>query len=363
MVGENRGHLARIFPDDCNPLSTRGDMKRCPVTVTPLDFMKRWRKPMAWLGGLALSAAGAGTFTEDFSSDPAANGWRVFGDPNLFRWDSTNRNLRVTWDSSQTNSYFYRLLGDILTRDDDFQLGFDLTFSDYASGVTPGKSNSAPAAIGWLNLDQATQTNFLRGTGINSTYGPKNLVEFEFFPAFSSFLPTIAQVVVSTNNQWLYNHDNLQELTPGETFRVQMTYAAATHTLTTVVSKRAGQYGPTQTISVPPNRDFRVATIAICSYSDQNSRDSILAHGVVDNVTVTGPPSPVRNLSAAFSNGVWQTQFRSRSNWLYTLQRTADFVAWTNVANVTATTETNLILWDPNPPPGEAAYRVRAQRP
>lgn len=44
------------------------------------------------------SLAGAATFTEDFSNNPAANGWRVFGDPNLFHWNATNENLEVTWD-------------------------------------------------------------------------------------------------------------------------------------------------------------------------------------------------------------------------------------------------------------------------
>ncbi|TAK95741.1 MAG: hypothetical protein EPO07_15135, partial [Verrucomicrobia bacterium] len=187
--------------------------------------MNLWRNIFTLIGVLVWLAANATTFTEDFSGNPATNGWRIFGNPNLFQWDSTNHNLRVTWDSSQTNCYFHRPLGTILTRDDDFQLSFDLTFTDYAIGVTPGKSNSAPVALGLLNLDQATRTNFLRGTGINSTYGAKNLVEFDFFPAFQTFLPTIGQVVVSTNNQWLYNHDNLQEMTPGETFHVQMAFA------------------------------------------------------------------------------------------------------------------------------------------
>ena len=325
--------------------------------------MKLWRNSCALVIVTAFSAVNAATFTENFSADPAANGWRVFGNTNQFQWDATNQNLRVTWDSSQTNSYFHRPLGTILTRDDDFLLGFNLTFSDYTNNVTPGKSNSAPAAIGLLNLDQATQTNFLRGTGVNGTYGPKNLVEFDFFPPFSTFLPTIAQVVVSTNNAWLYNHDNLQELTPGETFRITMSYAAATHTLTTIVTNSTGQYGSTQTIVVATNYDFRVATFAISSYSDKFSLDSILAHGVVDNVTVTVPPPPVQNLSGAFSNGVWRAQFLSRSNWLYTLERTTDFQSWTNVSPAVSGNATNLCLQDTNPPGSRAFYRVRGERP
>ena len=65
-------------------------------------------------------------FTENFSADPLQNGWQIFGDTNLFQWDSTNQNLDVTWDSSQTNSYFYNPLGTILAKSDDFSLSFDL---------------------------------------------------------------------------------------------------------------------------------------------------------------------------------------------------------------------------------------------
>jgi len=62
----------------------------------------------------------ATTLEEDFSSDPATRGWRTFGARSLFNVDSTNQNLRVTWDSSQTNSYFYHSLGTILGKNDDF---------------------------------------------------------------------------------------------------------------------------------------------------------------------------------------------------------------------------------------------------
>ena len=81
---------------------------------------------------LALAAAGfafvstldAGTLTENFSHDPALDGWQVFGDTNLFHWDSVNHNLQVTWDSSQSNSYFYHPLGTILGTNDDFSMSF-----------------------------------------------------------------------------------------------------------------------------------------------------------------------------------------------------------------------------------------------
>ena len=309
---------------------------------------------------LTLSAS---AFTEIFSTNPALNGWRTFGNTNLFHWDSTNQNLRVTWDSSQTNSYFYRPLGTILTRDDDFALSFDLTFEDYASGTTPGKPFAAPATVGFLNLDQATHTNFSRGAGINPTHGPCNLVEFNFFPAFDVFLPTIGQVIVSTNNAWLYNTDNLMEMTPGEAFNVYMDYVAATRTLTTVVSNNGAQYGLTQTITVPTANDFRVATLSISSYSDVRDIGSVLAHGTVDNLVVIAPPPPIESLSATFVNGQWQTQFTSRTNWLYTLERSTNFTAWETAETDTPGNGGTLTLTDTNSAAPTTFYRVRANRP
>jgi len=322
------------------------------------------RVPLLFLWGLvAVSTGGAATIQEDFSGDPQQDGWNIFGDTNLFHWDSTNQNLDVTWDSSQTNSYFYHSLGTILARDDSFHLSFDLRFQDYTNGITPGKSYDFEAAVGFLNFANAIQTNFSRGAGISKTYGPVNLVEFAFFPAFSSYLPTISQVIVSTNNVWLYNNRNLLDMTPGQWFRVDMDYNSSTRTLTTTVTNNGVQYGMTQTILVPTNFDFRATAVSVSSYSDQNATGSILAHGSVDNFTVTVPAPPVQNLTGGFTGGIWQAQFLSRSNWLYTLQRSGDFQSWTNVLSMAPGNATNLYLPDAGPPADKAFYRVKAERP
>ena len=322
----------------------------------------RVRLLILW-GLVAASTGGAATITEDFSADPLQNGWQIFGDTNLFHWDATNENLEVTWDSSQTNSYFYHALGTVLAPDDSFHLSFDLMFQDYASGTTPGKPYDFEAAIGFLNLATAGQTNFSRGAGINSAYGPDNLVEFDFFPAFSIYLPTISQVIVSTNNAWLYNNNNLLDLSPGQWFHVDMDYNGTVRALTTVVTNNGAQYGMTQTILVPTNFDFRVTAISVNSYSDQHATGSILAHGVVDNLIITVPPPPVQNFIGSFSNGVWQAQFLSQSNWLYALQRSADLQAWTNIAPAIPGNATNLFLQDASPPADKAFYRISAQKP
>ena len=310
----------------------------------------------------------AATFTDNFSINPAVNGWQIFGTNNLFNWDSTNQNLRVTWDSSKPNNFFHRSLGTILTPSDDFSLSFDLTFENYASGVNPAKPGTFEAAIGFFNLDQATKTNFFRGAG-TSSLGPLNIVEFDFFPAFDTFNPTIAQTIVGTNHSnanWLYNHENQREMMPGETFHITMSFAAATRTLTTTVTNNGEQYGDPQTKIVPTNVEFRVTTLSISSYSDAIQplpAGSILAHGLMDNLVLVTPPPPVENLAGGFVGVEWRVQFTSRTNWLYTLERSVNAATWTNASLATSGNGATLILSDTNPPAGAAYYRVRANRP
>lgn len=315
---------------------------------------------------LAMPAP-AVTFSETFASEPAQNGWKIFGNTNQFVWDSTNQNLRVFWDSAKSNSYFHRSLGTILAREDDFALSFDLTFESYAGGVYTNRPGAMQAAIGFLNLTDATQTNFSRGSGANSTVGPRNLVEFDFFPAFEGFSSTIAQTVIGTNSQpfgdWGYNHDNLLEMDPGKTFHIAMNYQANTRTLTTVVTTNGIQYGTTQNITMAAHVDFRLTSLAISCYNHQNSLDSLLATGRVDNISMTTPPSPIQNLTGQFAGSNWQAQFTSRTNWLYTLERTTNYNSWSNASATTPGNGTTLILQDLTPPALNAAYRVRAQRP
>src|SRR6266436_4438468 len=87
-----------------------------------------------WVASALFSRAAM--ITEDFTKDPVAHGWRIFGDTNLFVWNTTNHNLNVTWDSSRPNSYFYFPLGTILNRYDDFSLALDLQLTDVAAGET-----------------------------------------------------------------------------------------------------------------------------------------------------------------------------------------------------------------------------------
>jgi hypothetical protein len=315
-------------------------------------------------GLMAASTGKAATLTENFSTNPLQDGWQVFGDTNLFQWDSTNHNLDVTWDSSQPNSYFYHPLGTILTSNDNFTLAFDLQINEaQASGF------GFELAIGLFNLAEATNADFQRSTGYNSP----DLVEFDYFPDVG-YGPTMWPLLVDTNSDFNWNGSSdyaIYAPNPGDWYHIVMAYTATNLAMVTTMTNFEQNSGVTiiDPLSLAgstyylPFTDFRVDTISISSYQDDGYGDSIYAQGVVGNIIVTLPPPPVQNLTGAFSNEVWQAQFYSQSNWLYILERTSDFQCWTNVSPATFGNGTSLFLQDTNPPENKAFYRVSASRP
>jgi hypothetical protein len=318
---------------------------------------------LALAGMFVMSVVHATVITEDFFADPRSNGWQIFGNTNLFQWDSTNHDLAVTWDSSQANSYFYHPLGTVLTRDDDFSITFDLQLNDVAVD-----GFGFELAISLLNFADATSTNLQRGVGIDPAFGARSVAEFDYFPD-AGFGATISPTMISSNNQFASAFNFPLELTNGISFHIVMTYTASNQTFSTLITNNSnGQpFGPIDDVllnSYGTNfSDFRLDTVAISNYSDTNSYGSIFVHGIVDNFVVTVPPPPIQDLTGAFSNGVWPVQFISRSNWLYTLERTIDFQSWTTVSGPASGNGTNLFLQDANPPTDKAFYRVSAERP
>ena len=340
--------------------------------------MKKIR-PLALAGLFVLSAArcGAATYAENFSADPLQDGWQIFGDTNLFQWDSTNHDLDVTWDSTQPNSYFYHPLGGTVTRNDDFSIAFDLRLNDIASGVEPGKTGPMQLGFGLLNFTNATSANFMRGA-----YGSApNVAEFDYYtcgyynfdgfiyPTTNTTMPSFISGVDSYDYcpADLSVYDNV--LPTNQWIRVTFTYTAANQTAVLVLTTNGASVGGLPPLVLDADNgfadsdDFQVDTFSVSSYSSVgDDYDSVLAHGSVANIVVTVPP-PAQNLTGAFSNGGWQTQFTDHLNWLYTLQRTTDFQSWTNVSIATAGNGTNLFLQDTNPPAESAFYRVSAARP
>jgi hypothetical protein len=306
-------------------------------------------------GLVAASVCGAATVTEDFSTDPLQDGWQIFGDTNLFQWDSTNQNLNVTWDSSQTNSYFYKPLGTILAKSDDFSLSFDLQLNDITWSGSPELS------IGLFHFVDATNSIFSRPAA-----NTPNLFEFDYFPDNGVGQPAIVATLTDTNvnsshkKDFYFVYDN-QPLNIGIIYHVVLAHAAGQPTISGEVFADGQLYSSLPNVFAGPITNFLIDAISISSY--QNSGSSLLAHGTVDNFVVSLPPPPVQNFSGAFTNGIWQAQFISQSNWLYTLQRSADLQSWSDISTATPGNATDLFLPDNNPPPDKSFYRIRADRP
>jgi len=315
---------------------------------------------------LAKVASQGGTFLEDFTTDPSSRGWRVFGDSNLFAFNQAGKNLSVTWDSSRSNSYYYVLLGNILTRQDDFSLALDLELTDVTGGVNPNKRSTFELALGFMNIVDGVKTNFFRG---NSSYSP-DLVEFDFFPD-TGFGSTIWPSIWSTNSSLSYNGSSDYTILPlptGVVMRLIMSYVASNRTLTTSISTNGISIGAINSVTLSSTfSDFRVNAFAFESYSDagQDPRygGSLLAHGRVDNVLLSIPPSPVQSLTLTPVAQQWQISFISRTNWLYTLERSTDLQSWVAASAVTSGNGTTISWPDTNALSNRAFYRVRAERP
>lgn len=319
------------------------------------------------------SVAWAATISEDFSSSPAARGWNVFGDTNLFRWNATNENLEVTWDSSRTNSYFQLPIGTVLSKSDDFSLAFDLRLREIAIGTSSNKPYTFEIAIGLLNSIDSTNTNYFRGTGINSTYGVRNAIEFDYFPATANVSATFAPTVISTNNRIVFSDNHPLELTANDLFRITMSYTASNQTLKTTATRNGLPYGlpPTNSLKdlvLMNHPDFRVDRLAIINYSDALQAGSpqfwgsILAHGTLDNLLVTIPDG-LRTLPGVKSNTTFCVKFTSKTNWLYSLERSPGLAGWSPASATNGGTGGTLVLVDSNAVESAAFYRVKAIKP
>ena len=322
--------------------------------------MKKIRSlAIAGLFALSIASVNASTLVERFSTDPALDGWQIFGDTNLFQWDSANQDLAVTWDSSQSNSYFYHPLGRILTINDSFCVQFDLQVNDAtASGY------GSELAIGLLRFSDATSADFSRA---NSPL--PNLFEFDYFPPDDFGDPASMDATLKDAQPgfagFYFAYDNVP-LNPGVTYRVVLIHHVGEPGISGTV------YTNGQILTTLPNvysgvvGGFQLDTLAVSSYADDGYGDSVLAHGTVDNLAVASP-LPVDQIKTPAAGEV---QFASDPNWLYTLEQTADFKTWTPAAPAVFGNGTNLLLQitdlqlqATNLPVDKSFYRVRADLP
>jgi hypothetical protein len=316
---------------------------------------------------VALASAAGATFSETFSNEPTQ--WAIWN-PGAFQWDSEAKNLKVTWDSRQTNAFFYHKLPTTLMRQDAFAVEFTLRLDDLAVGIDAAKSSTFPICIGFLNLAEATRTNYFRGSGVNKTTGPRSVAEFTYFPESPPIDATVGMALVSTNNQFGYSHSFPVVLTIGDVFRVKMAFDPAAQIMSMQLFRNGEPYGEAPNNTIDPLNysalfgDFRLDAFSITSYSDVGQAPqyagSVLAHGLVDDVVITFPDAPLSNIAGSFQSGRWVVEFAARAGWNYFLERTSDFVTWERIAS--ATGGGTIQLNDENVPSENAFYRVVAER-
>lgn len=321
-----------------------------------------WRL-MGWMGVAIATATHAGTLVDDFSIEPASNGWSVYGDGTLFRWDEARGALQVTWDSSRTNSYLAHPLGTFVRKTDDFALEFDLQLEEIAVGTTAGKPYTFQIALGFINLADATKPSYLRGTGLDSP----NLVEFDYFPD-SGFGATVSPTFISQRGRFASGFTFPVELTTGSGFHVKMRYTASNRTLTTALTKDGQPFLPVNDVVLGADfDDVAVDHVAVMSYSDAGQdpmfAGSVRARGWVDNLVVTVPDVPIRTIVGTLAGGRYVVPLGGAPGWLYTLERSTDLSHWEAAAEPVLGVGERQILVDEAPPRGRAFYRVRADKP
>lgn len=331
--------------------------------------MKKFRYALALAGLFVLVAirSDALLINENFTNNPSLDGWQSFGDTNLFQWNSTNNALDVTWDSSQSNSYFFHPLGATLSETNDFMFGFDLQLHDITTGLEPEYPQTFQVAIGLFNYAEATNENFIIGTG----YSAADIVEFDYFPAFEIYDDSISTPIISSENDFATGGFTFPfQIVTGVQYHAILTYTADNQTLHTTLTSNGVPVGPIQDTVLGPKFDnFSVDTLSINSYSQegQDTNDyggviyagSILAHGTVNNMFFANPVPVVKIVAA--SAGV--VQFSGTTNWVYYLERTTDFQTWTTVSVPTAGASGTMTLTDTNPTPNMAFYQVQADLP
>ena len=310
---------------------------------------------------LAAFNSKASTIVERFTNDPAMDGWQVYGDTNLFQWDSTNQVLDVTWDSSQTNSYFFHPLGSFYSKTNDFLVTFDLNLNDIAVGVTTNEIYSFQIGLGLINTSTATNNAYFRGFG----YFP-DIVEFDYFPpdGFGDG-PSVDPFIISSQTNYSGGGFTFPlQMETGTLYHVMMVYTATNQTLHTTMAADGAPFGPVEDAYLGSGfDDFQEDAISINSYNDGGQfpgfEGSVLAHGAISKIAFTSP-LPVGVIDTIASG---QVQFDSDADWLYTLEQAPDLQTWSAAATPVMGNGTNLVIQASNLPDDHSFYRVRADLP
>jgi hypothetical protein len=324
------------------------------------------KKPCSFLLVLLLLArfAPAAEWTEEFATDPSLRGWRVHGDGSLFQWSAANGDVAVTWDSSKTNSFFYRSLGTVLAETDPFEVGFDVLFSEITAGGSDGTGGSFELAFGLYGSAAAFRTNYLRGAGVNAANGPRDVVEFTYFPdTVNGFGDTLSPSIWSRSNQPNVDFVFPYPLLVAVPYRLVMKYDPAPRSLETVLISNAVPVLTNRVVLSAVSTGFRLDAVSVASYRSTTG-DSILAHARMDNFTVAVPDPPALDL--AWMSGGPELGFLLPTNWTAAIERTVDLSIWETVVETNAVVlgdGTIRHLVDAASPATNAFYRLKLSRP
>lgn len=333
----------------------------------------RWLDP--FLASLAVCVvgifslgepAGAAVVREDFSNPPSGHGWRVAGDPSHFAWDAGAGRVGVTWDSSRPNAFFLRPLGTILTRAEDFRFAATLVLDEIQ---TASPDATFQLALGLLRESDTRATNFFRGAGVNPAWGPRNLIEFDYFPASRAITPTFSAVAVATNNlRWATANLFPFELTTGNRYRLALAYTAADRTLRLTV-ERDGEPWCDGSVRLDDRfGDFRVDAFSVTSYSGDHQPagygGQLVARGWLDDLEIEYPDPPAPRLAIVSDPTAPGLRITSGvlAGWTPHLDRTRDWVNWDELPAPTVE-EGVWVFLDADSNRRAAAYQLRLDRP
>jgi len=209
-----------------------------------------------------------------------------------------------------------------------------------------------------------------------------NVVEFDYFPygyydfggviydSPATATPTFISSSGSSYAPTIFAPYSV-ELPTNTVVHIQISFASSNQTLATLLTTNGAVFFQPPTVILTDTNtsgfrstdDYLVDTFSINNYSSAGDDfDSVLGHGIADNVVISYP-LPIENFTGSFNSSVWQATFSSRSNWVYTLERTTDFQSWTTVSPTAPGNGAVLLLQDSTALPQNAFYRVRATRP
>lgn len=308
---------------------------------------------------------GAEVIREDFATDPALGAWRVHGDAAHFDWNTETGDLVVTWDSRRPNASFYLPLPTVLTRADSFRFRCRLVLDAIA---TESPESTFQIALGLVRQADAQAADFFRGAGIHPLWGPRNLVEFDYFPASASIAPTLSAIAVASHNtRWATLDLFPFELRPGTPYDLEVRHDAIAARLHLAVGEAGTPLAQGSVALSAGFGDFRLDAFAVTSYSGDHQPagygGQVLALGRIDDLEIEFPSPPRVRLEARRVGNDILVALPTVTGWIPILERRRETSDWIPLDEPPAPSEGGWEFRDSASPHAAALYRIRWERP